>query len=78
MSDEEKDKMAAHLKADVFISGHVHITVLEKRGQTIFLNPGSAALSKREDGRQTAAVMDETGIRIYDLDTDEVLQELEF
>ena len=78
MSDEEKDKMAAHLKADVFISGHVHITVLEKRGQTIFLNPGSAALSKREDGRQTAAVMDEAGIRIYDLDTDEVLQELEF
>lgn len=78
MADEEKDKMAAHLKADVFISGHVHITVLEKRGQTIFLNPGSAALSKREDGRQTAAVMDEAGIRIYDLDTDEVLQELEF
>ena len=78
MSDEEKDKMAAHLKADVFISGHVHITVLEKRGQTIFLNPGSAALSKREDGRQTAALMDDAGIRIYDLDTDEVLQELEF
>lgn len=78
MSNEEKDKMAAHLKADVFISGHVHITVLEKRGKTIFLNPGSAALSKREDGRQTAAVMDDEGIRIYDLDTDEVLQELKF
>ncbi len=78
MSNEEKDKMAAHLKADVFISGHVHITVLEKRDDTIFLNPGSAALSKREDGRQTAAVMDDEGIRIYDLDTDEVLQELKF
>ena len=78
MSNEEKDKMASHLKADVFISGHVHITVLEKRGNTIFLNPGSAALSKREDGRQTAAVMDDEGIRIYDLDTDEVLQELKF
>ena len=78
MTDAEKDKLAAHLKADLFISGHIHTTVLEKRGQTIFLNPGSAALSKREDGRQTAAVMDEAGIRIYDLDTDEVLQELEF
>ena len=78
MSNEEKDTMAAHLKADVFISGHVHITVLEKRGNTIFLNPGSAALSKREDGRQTAAVLDDEGIRIYDLDTDEVLQELKF
>ena len=78
MSDEEKDKMAAHLKADIFISGHVHVTVLEKRGNTIFLNPGSAALSKREDGRQTAAVLDDDGIRIYDLDTDEVLQESKF
>ena len=78
MFDEEKDKMAAHLKADVFISGHVHITVLEKRGRTIFLNPGSAALSKREDGHQTAALMDDAGIRIYDLDTDEILQELKF
>ncbi len=78
MADEAKDNLAAHLHADIFISGHVHVNVLEKRGQTIFLNPGSAALSKREDGRQTAAVLDDAGIRIYDLDTDEVLLEYKF
>lgn len=76
MTDAEKDKMAAHLRADIFISGHVHVTVLEKRGNTIFLNPGSAALSKREDERQTMAVIEDNVIRIYDLDTDEVLMEL--
>ena len=56
-----------------FISGHIHTTVLEKRGNTVFLNPGSAALSKREDGRNTFAVLDKKTISIYDIDTDEVL-----
>ena len=75
MTDAEKDEMAAHLKADLFISGHIHTTVLEKRGQTVFLNPGSAALSKREDGRNTYAVLEDRTIRIYDIDTDEVLMQ---
>mgnify|MGYP000967301163 CR=1 FL=1 len=44
MTDAEKDAMAKHLKADLFISGHIHVTVLERRGDTVFLNPGSAAL----------------------------------
>lgn len=76
MTDAEKDAMAAHLKADVFISGHVHVTVLEQRGNTVFVNPGSAALSKRPDGRNTIAVWQDETIRIYDIDTDEVLAEL--
>lgn len=76
MTDAEKDKLAAHLKADLFISGHVHVTVLEKRGNTVFLNPGSAALSKREDGRNTYAVLENGTIKIFDIDTDEVLMQL--
>lgn len=75
MSDAEKDAMARHLRADLFISGHIHTTVLEKRGQTVFLNPGSAALSKREDRRNTFAVLQDGEIRIYDIDTDEVLMQ---
>ncbi len=75
MTDEEKDRMAAHLKADLFVSGHIHTTVLEKRGNTVFLNPGSAALSKREDGRNTYAVLEDRTIRIFDIDTDEVLMQ---
>lgn len=75
MSDAEKDAMARYLRVDLFISGHIHTTVLEKRGQTVFLNPGSAALSKREDGRNTFAVLQDGEIRIYDIDTDEVLMQ---
>ena len=76
MSDAEKDAMAAHMTADLFISGHIHTNVLEKRGQTVFLNPGSPSLSKRKDGRSTIAVLEDEVIRIVDIDTDEVLMHL--
>lgn len=75
MTDAEKENMAKHLRADLFISGHVHTTVLEKRGNTVFLNPGSAALSKREDGRNTYAVLENRTITIYDIDSDEILMQ---
>ena len=71
-----KDAMAAHLKADIFISGHIHTNVLEKRGRTIFLNPGSPALSKREDGRSTIALIEDEQIVIKDIDTDETVMSL--
>ncbi len=75
-TDEEKDAMAKHMKADIFISGHVHTNVLEKRGNTIFLNPGSPALSKRRDKRSTVAVIEDGKIEIYDIDNGEVLMSL--
>ena len=76
MSDAAKDEMAKHLKADLFITGHIHTNVLEQRGQTIFLNPGSPALSNREDKRQTIALLEDAEIRIIDIQTDEVLMRL--
>ena len=75
-TDEAKDKMAKALKADIFIYGHVHINVLEKRGNTVFLNPGSPSLSKREDNRATVAVLEDKTIKIIDIDTDEVIMTL--
>jgi uncharacterized protein len=76
MCDKEKDEMAAHLKADLFISGHIHTNVLEKRGDTVFLNPGSPSLSKRTDHRSTVALLEDGEIKILDIDTDEVLMRL--
>lgn len=75
-TDAEKEAMARHLKADLFISGHIHTTVLEKRGDTVFLNPGSPSLSKREDKRSTVAVLTDEKIEIVDIDNDEVLMSL--
>ena len=77
-TDAEKDAMAAHWKADIFISGHIHTNVLEKRGGTIFLNPGSPALSKREDKRSTAAVIADGMIGVYDIDSGERILHLEW
>ena len=76
MTDAEKDAWTKKFHADLFISGHIHTTVLEKRGATVFLNPGSAALSKRSDGKQTCATLEDGVIRIYDMATGDVLQEL--
>ncbi len=77
-TDAEKDEMAAHLKADIFITGHVHKNVLEKRGNTVFLNPGTISpyLTNREDKKTSAAVITDDKIEIFDLDSGDVLMSL--
>lgn len=75
-TDAAKDEMAAAIKADIFINGHIHVNVLEKRGNTVFLNPGSPSLTKREDGRETCAVITADKIQIFDINTEEVVMEL--
>ena len=72
-SDAEKDALAKKLKADIFVSGHTHIGGIEKRGDTIFINPGSPSLSKRQDSRQTVALMENGEIKVMDLFTGETL-----
>ncbi len=78
MTDDEKNSMAEHLKADIFITGHVHKNVLEKRGNTIFLNPGTPSpyLTNREDKKTSVAVITDEDIKIFDLDSGEVLMSL--
>lgn len=61
---------------DIFLQGHTHIGVLEKRGDLILANPGSISLPK--DGRHSYMVMDEKGITLRDLFTDEVVKEILF
>ena len=76
-TDADKDKMAAHFHADIFITGHVHNTVLEKRGSTIFLNPGTVSpyLSNRPDKKTGVAVITDDKIQIFDLDSGDVLMQ---
>lgn len=63
-------------KYDIFIQGHTHISRLEKKDGLILVNPGSVSLPK--DANHSYMVMDEKGITLYDLLTDEVLKKLEF
>ena len=79
-TDADKDSTAASLHADIFISGHVHTTVLERRGDTIFLNPGTVSpyLSNRADKRTSIALITDDKIQIFDLDTGDELASLNF
>lgn len=68
------DKLAAQLKADIFITGHTHKNILERRGGTIFLNPGTPA--PYLSNRTTAAVISDTKIEIFDLDSGKTVMDL--
>ena len=61
---------------DIFLQGHTHIGVLEKKENLILANPGSVSLPK--DGHHSYMVMNEEGIKLLDLLTDEVYKETTF
>ncbi|MBR0288646.1 MAG: metallophosphoesterase family protein, partial [Selenomonadaceae bacterium] len=79
-TDADKDKMAKNFRADIFITGHIHKPVLEKRGATIFLNPGTVSpyLTNQPDKRTSVALITDDKIQIFDLDTDEIFMSLDF
>lgn len=52
--------------ANMIMSGHTHIPVLENNNGILYLNPGSITIPKGGFER-SYAVMDEKGITIYDL-----------
>lgn len=72
----QKLRLAKHWKADLFVSGHTHVAGVYRQDGVIFLNPGSPALTKREDGRATIALVGAEKIEIVDIDTDEIIETL--
>lgn len=54
-------------EGDVFIQGHTHIPVAERRGGLYLLNPGSVSLPK-ENYAPSYGVLDETGFRVKDFE----------
>lgn len=73
LTEEVKQELAKKFKADIFITGHTHVAVLEKKDGIIFLNPGSPAMTKRPDKKRTIALMDSQVVKIIDIDTNDVL-----
>ena len=61
---------------DIFLQGHTHIGVLEKKGNLILANPGSVSLPK--DNRHSYMVINEKGITLRDLFSDEIIKEILF
>lgn len=59
---------------DVFLQGHTHISVLEKKENLILANPGSISIPK--DEHHSYMVMDEKGITLYDLLTEKDIKHI--
>lgn len=74
LSDEEKVVQAKKFKADLFVTGHTHVAEVYKKDHTIFLNPGSPSMTKRNDHRSTIAILDEEKVQIIDVDSEEVVE----
>lgn len=61
---------------DIFLQGHTHIGVLEKKDNLILANPGSISLPK--DGRHSYRIRSEEGRKLIDLLTGETVKEIRF
>ncbi len=73
LTDDVKREMAVKFKADLFITGHTHVALLEKHNGIVYLNPGSPAMSKRGDGLGTFARLTEHAIEVLDVATGKVV-----
>lgn len=73
LTEETKREMAKKFKANLFITGHTHVPVLEKHNGIIYLNPGSPAMSKSMDKRGTIARLVNRIIEVVDIETGKVL-----
>ena len=71
------ESMVQRYKVKIWVSGHTHQPVLERKGGVIFLNPGSPALPKGAPARRSAAVLSPTTIELVDLDRGQVYRRLE-
>ena len=62
---------------DVYIQGHTHISMMEKIGDRLFLNPGSVSLPR--GGSMKSYILYEDGIfYLKSVDTNEIIKKVEF
>ena len=66
--------LAKKYKVHLFIEGHTHLPVLEKKDACIFLNPGSPCMPKTLEKRGTFAVLENGSLSIRYIDTGEIYQ----
>lgn len=68
--------LAGKYRPQVLVFGHIHQPALEREGNTLILNPGSPSLSKyAPQGKiiQTAALLSDGRVEIFDIDTGQIL-----
>jgi len=71
----DPDNLPKTAENGVFISGHIHIPVAEKKGNTVILNPGSSSLPK-EDNIPSYMLYENGKFKIIGIETGEIIKEL--
>ena len=79
INDMTKVSLAKDLKAQIFLSGHTHIPVLEKKDNVILLNPGSISIPRYpfNEPDPTACIIEDKNIKILSINTQKVYFEYE-
>jgi putative phosphoesterase len=77
-NDELIQSMMDSFGVNIWITGHTHVPVLEQRGVTVYLNPGSPALPKGTEPRRSVALVSETDIKLLDLDSGKPYSVMEY
>jgi putative phosphoesterase len=76
LSKEEITHINKRYHLDILITGHTHIAEVVRDGQTICLNPGSPAMSKRADGQGTFAMITKESVGLYEVENGSLLCEV--
>ena len=62
--------------ADIILSGHTHVPLIEKIDEQIFINPGSITIPKNSSKRGYA-ILDDKALTLYTID-DEIVKSIKF
>lgn len=76
-SPQEREAQAQRFKLQLFVCGHTHIPLLERKEGIIYLNPGSPSLPK-ENWESTAALLENGMVRLLNLNTGNCLKEVSY
>ena len=72
---DEEFSLAEQWKIDLFISGHTHTALLERRDERVFFNPGSLSLPKNFPG---FGIIDRRSVTLYNLSDGRPVHTLSF
>lgn len=76
MEPAEMQAQAQRYRVQLFIYGHTHSPLLEKKSGVVFLNPGSPSLPKGEGGKPTVALLEDDRVFLIDLDSGNSIKSL--
>jgi putative phosphoesterase len=71
------DALPPLAKGDVFISGHTHVPVAERKGLVYLFNPGSISIPK-QNWPASYGIMDEEELHVYELNSHQTLVKYQF